>query len=86
MYDSRTLMIKKGALGLGSVSGHYNFYYPDETKECTFRNDCIIHKKEWIPQQGYVAVKVKKGFVDGPVLSFKDYDILWVREEDIQRY
>ena len=86
VFQGRVFMVKKGTIGYGSVMGHYNFFYPEEKKECEFISDCIASKYRWMEYEDFVSVVVPKGFVKGETLLFNQHEVLWVKVEDIQAY
>ena len=86
MYEKKTMMVREGTTGYGSSKGYYNFFYPDMEKECTFVTDCVIENSHWLEHNNLMPIKAKKGFVKGEILEYKDYVVLWVSKEDIEKY
>jgi len=86
MYDKRTMMVKEGTVAYGSSLGHYNFFYPDQDKECQFVSDCVVHRNSWMEHNDFVPVKAPKGFVKGDAVEYEDCVVVWVSREDIEKY
>tara|TARA_R110001583_G_scaffold32239_5_gene110328 strand:- start:786 stop:1055 length:270 start_codon:yes stop_codon:yes gene_type:complete len=85
-YKAKSYIVKKGTVGYGSVMGHYNFFYPDEERECIFVSDCVAVKFRWMGYKNFVSVVVPKGSVEGEILEYKGSEVLWVKLEDIEAY
>ncbi len=86
MYNSKTKMVRKGTVGKASHVGYYNFYYPDEVKECTFLSDAIVLRPPWTSQKGLVAVRVMGSFLEGSGYMGDKRYVVWVKPTDIECY
>ena len=86
IYSGKSKMVKKGTVAKVSDIGHYNFYYPNMSKECVFLSDAIITKPCWMSQNNLVPVKVAGGFLTGPEYKGDKIYVVWVKPTDIECY
>ncbi len=79
-------MVQKGATGVGSQLGHYNFYYPDNDIKITFLRDVVVKTMNWAKQGDLVAISVQSSALSiSTNISSKTY-IVWVNSSVIKSY
>jgi len=85
-YLARTKMVRKGTKCYPTEVGHYNFHYPDMTRECEFLSDAVVKEKSWVGHEGLQAVTVPGGFVESLCESNNKINVVWINPEVIEVY
>lgn len=85
-FDSRTKMLRKGKTVFNTKLDADGRHKPVENETFEVLRDCILETFRWFRPDGIVPVKVPIGFLGGNPYKIRNYNIVWVREEDIESY
>tara|TARA_Y100000034_G_C6880045_1_gene403117 strand:- start:1192 stop:1431 length:240 start_codon:yes stop_codon:yes gene_type:complete len=75
------ITISKGTIFQRSITGYYNFYYPDKDS-AILEKTVMAEKLNWINFDGMQAIKVRRADLEDNV-TFDDYVAIWVDLKDL---
>ena len=69
-----SMIISKGTVCYGSITGEYNFYYPNLQNELVLDMTIEVENMPWLKYDKYEAVRVTSPE------NFLPYKILWIKQ------